>query len=63
MTTAVDARKLIGQAMGILMERFNLDSDHAFQVLKRFSQSSKPQNARRGRGTRRHPRTTRLTPV
>ena len=40
MTTAVDARKLIGQAMGILMERFNLDSDHAFQVLKRFSQSS-----------------------
>jgi GAF domain-containing protein len=38
MARAVDARKLVGQAMGILMERFDLDSDQAFTVLKRYSQ-------------------------
>ncbi|RZT16797.1 GAF domain-containing protein [Kribbella sp. VKM Ac-2569] len=37
---AVDARKLVGQAMGILMERYDLDSDRAFQVLRRYSQDT-----------------------
>jgi GAF domain-containing protein len=40
MTSAVDARKLVGQAMGILMERFDLDSDRAFAVLQRYSQDT-----------------------
>jgi GAF domain-containing protein len=40
LTQAVDARKLIGQAMGILMERYDLDSDRAFEVLKRYSQDT-----------------------
>lgn len=40
LTKAVDARKLVGQAMGILMERHNLDSDQAFAVLRRYSQAT-----------------------
>jgi GAF domain-containing protein len=40
MAQAVDARKLVGQAMGILMERYDLDSDRAFTVLKRYSQDT-----------------------
>jgi GAF domain-containing protein len=40
MARAVDARKLIGQAMGILMMKFDVDSDQAFAVLKRYSQDN-----------------------
>jgi GAF domain-containing protein len=37
---AVDARKLVGQAMGILMERYNLEDEQAFAVLRRYSQDT-----------------------
>ena len=40
MIQAVDARKLVGQAMGILMERFDIDGDQAFAILKRYSQDT-----------------------
>lgn len=40
MAQAVDARKLVGQAMGILMERFDVDADRAFAVLRRYSQDT-----------------------
>jgi GAF domain-containing protein len=36
---AIDARKLIGQAQGILMERYDLDPDRAFDFLRRQSQT------------------------
>jgi AmiR/NasT family two-component response regulator len=37
---AVSSRDLIGQAKGILMERYKLTSDQAFQVLARASQQT-----------------------
>ena len=36
--TAIDTRHVIGVAQGILMERFDLDVDRAFSVLRRYSQ-------------------------
>jgi GAF domain-containing protein len=40
MVHAVDARKLVGQAMGMLMERFDMNADQAFAALRRYSQDT-----------------------
>jgi GAF domain-containing protein len=40
LTRAIDARKLVGQAQGILMERYSLDDRRAFDVLRRYSQTT-----------------------
>ncbi|TCC33900.1 ANTAR domain-containing protein [Kribbella capetownensis] len=40
MAQAVDARKLIGMAMGRLIERYGIDGDAAFQILKKYSQDN-----------------------
>ena len=37
---AVDARQIVGQAEGILMERFQVDGDRAFAILRRYSQDT-----------------------
>lgn len=36
--TAIDSRNLIGQAQGVLMERFDLSAERAFEFLRRHSQ-------------------------
>jgi GAF domain-containing protein len=37
---ALDSRTVIGQAQGILMERFDVDADRAFTILRRYSQDT-----------------------
>ena len=44
--TSADSRTVIGQAQGILMERYAIDGQQAFQVLRRVSQKSHTKLAR-----------------
>lgn len=37
---ALESRTVIGQAQGILMERFTVDADRAFAILRRYSQDT-----------------------
>jgi transcriptional regulator with GAF, ATPase, and Fis domain len=37
---AVETRNIIGQAQGLLMERYGLDARRAFEVLRRYSQDA-----------------------
>jgi AmiR/NasT family two-component response regulator len=38
--SALASRDIIGQAKGMIMERFKVDAIQAFELLKRLSQSS-----------------------
>jgi len=40
MTAAVESRDIIGQAKGMLMERYKIDAEQAFGILRKMSQSS-----------------------
>jgi GAF domain-containing protein len=40
LTEALDSRRVIGQAVGIMMERYGIDEDRAFQLLVRTSSTS-----------------------
>lgn len=40
LSSALTSRDLIGQAKGIIMERFNVDAVRAFEMLRQLSQSS-----------------------
>lgn len=40
LSTALESRTVIGQATGILMERFGLDAQSSFDVLSRISQTN-----------------------
>ena len=39
LAAAIQSRQLIGAAQGILMQRFGLDLDQAFELLRRYSQT------------------------